>query len=55
LLPGWVTLLEYGSVATAAAIILWHRFVRPTVPAAQRKGRRTGLRTTNLKPKTDNF
>jgi hypothetical protein len=32
LLPGWVTFLEYGSVATAAAIVLWHRLVKPTVP-----------------------
>jgi alpha-1,6-mannosyltransferase len=32
LLPGWVTFLEYGSVATAAAIVLWHRAVKPTVP-----------------------
>ena len=30
LLPGWVLFLEYGSVATAAAIVLWHRVVRPT-------------------------
>jgi alpha-1,6-mannosyltransferase len=29
LLPGWVTLLEYGSVATTGAIILWRRFTRP--------------------------
>jgi hypothetical protein len=33
LLPGWVTFLEYGSVATAAAIVLWHRVVKPTVPS----------------------
>jgi hypothetical protein len=32
LLPGWVTFLEYGSVAAAAAIVLWHRLVKPTVP-----------------------
>ena len=32
LLPGWVTSLEYGSMATAAAIVLWHRFVKPKVP-----------------------
>ena len=30
LLPGWVTLLEYGSVATAGAIILWYRLTRRT-------------------------
>jgi alpha-1,6-mannosyltransferase len=32
LVPGWVTLLEYGSLATAGAIILWRRLTRPTVP-----------------------
>jgi alpha-1,6-mannosyltransferase len=31
LVPGWVTLLEYGSVATAGAIILLRRLKRPTV------------------------
>ena len=30
--PGWVTLLEYGSVATAGAIILLRRLTRPPVP-----------------------
>jgi alpha-1,6-mannosyltransferase len=32
LVPGWVTLLEYGSVATAGAIILLRRLTRPPVP-----------------------
>lgn len=30
-LPGWVMLLEYGSVATAAAVIAVRRFSRPVV------------------------
>jgi alpha-1,6-mannosyltransferase len=30
--PGWVTLLEYGSVATAGAIILWRRLTQPPAP-----------------------
>ncbi len=33
-LPGWVMLLEYGCVATAAAIIAVHRIMRPELPAA---------------------
>ena len=32
LIPGWVTVLEYGSVATAGAIILLRRLTRPAVP-----------------------
>ena len=37
LIPGWILLLEYGSVATAAAIIEFRRFRRPAVtpPAEQ--------------------
>jgi alpha-1,6-mannosyltransferase len=31
LVPGWVMLLEYGSVATAFAIIEFRRFTRPAV------------------------
>jgi hypothetical protein len=31
LVPGWIMLLEYGCVATAAAIILLRRFKRPAV------------------------
>ena len=31
-LPGWVMLLEYGCVATAAAIIALHRITRPAAP-----------------------
>ena len=31
LLPGWVPVLEYGSVATVGAVILWHRLKRRTV------------------------
>jgi alpha-1,6-mannosyltransferase len=34
LLPNWVTLLEYGSVATTAAILLLRRLTRPAVPRA---------------------
>jgi alpha-1,6-mannosyltransferase len=29
--PGWILLLEYGSVAVAGAIIVFRRFTRPTV------------------------
>jgi hypothetical protein len=32
LLPGWVMLLEYGSVAVTAAIILLRRSTRPAEP-----------------------
>jgi alpha-1,6-mannosyltransferase len=32
LLPEWVTLVEYGSVATTGAIILLRRLTRPAVP-----------------------
>ena len=32
LVPGWAMLLEYGSVATAAAILVWHRITRPALP-----------------------
>jgi alpha-1,6-mannosyltransferase len=38
LVPGWVTLLEYGSVATAGAIILWRRLVQPPVPRCPKDG-----------------
>jgi alpha-1,6-mannosyltransferase len=31
LVPGWVTVLEFGSVATAAAIIVFRRFTQPAV------------------------
>jgi alpha-1,6-mannosyltransferase len=31
LVPGWIMLLEYGSVAAAAAIIAFRRFTRPAV------------------------
>jgi alpha-1,6-mannosyltransferase len=34
LLPGWIMLLEYGSVATVAAIVGLRRLTRPAVPAA---------------------
>ena len=30
--PGWIMLLEYGSVATASLIIALHRLARPAVP-----------------------
>ena len=36
LVPGWVTLLEYGSVATAGAIVLWRRLTGPAVPSGGR-------------------
>src|SRR6202795_4426933 len=32
LVPGWIMLLEYGAVATAAAIILLRRITRPAPP-----------------------
>jgi alpha-1,6-mannosyltransferase len=32
LVPGWITLLEYGAVAVAGAIIGWRRLIRPAVP-----------------------
>jgi alpha-1,6-mannosyltransferase len=38
LVPGWVTLYEYGSVATAGAIILWRRLTRPPAPCRPRDG-----------------
>jgi hypothetical protein len=31
-LPGWIVLLEYGSVALTAAILLWRRITRPASP-----------------------
>jgi len=31
-LPGWIMLLEYGSVAAAGAVIGWRRFTRPAQP-----------------------
>jgi alpha-1,6-mannosyltransferase len=30
-LPGWIMLLEYGSVAITAAMIVWRRITRPTI------------------------
>jgi alpha-1,6-mannosyltransferase len=36
LVPGWIMLLEYGSVATAALIIEFHRFTRPAVTRCSR-------------------
>jgi alpha-1,6-mannosyltransferase len=38
LVPAWVTLLEYGSVATAGAIILLRRLTRPPVPRCPKDG-----------------
>jgi hypothetical protein len=38
LVPGWVTLLEYGSVATAGAIIFLRRLTRPPVPRCPKDG-----------------
>jgi hypothetical protein len=34
--PGWIMLLEYGSVAVAAAIITFLRMRRPAAPQAHR-------------------
>ena len=31
LVPAWIVLLEYGSVATAGAVILFRRFARPAI------------------------
>jgi alpha-1,6-mannosyltransferase len=31
LVPGWIMLLEYGAVATAAAMVAFHRFKQPAV------------------------
>jgi alpha-1,6-mannosyltransferase len=31
LLPGWIMILEYGSVAITAAMIVWRRITRPTI------------------------
>jgi alpha-1,6-mannosyltransferase len=31
LLPSWIMLLEYGSVAVAGVIIIWRRLIRPAV------------------------
>jgi alpha-1,6-mannosyltransferase len=41
LLPAWVTPLEYGCLAGAGAVILWHRLVRSMAPrcSTQRLGR----------------
>lgn len=38
LVPGWVTLFEYGSVATAGAVILWRRLRQSPVPGRPRDG-----------------
>lgn len=38
LIPGWVTLLEYGSVATAGAMIWWRRLPRSTAPRYPKDG-----------------
>jgi alpha-1,6-mannosyltransferase len=38
LVPGWVTLVEYGSVATAGAVILWRRLRRSPVSGRPRDG-----------------
>jgi alpha-1,6-mannosyltransferase len=32
LVPGWVMLLEYGSVAVAGAVIVFRRFLRRATP-----------------------
>ncbi|MBV8587140.1 MAG: hypothetical protein JO308_12690 [Verrucomicrobia bacterium] len=46
LVPGWVTLLEYGPVAAAAAIILIRRLTRPTAVSS--------CSTDNRQPVTGN-
>ncbi len=38
LVPGWIMLVEYGSVATASAILGLRRLKRPAVPAAKQPG-----------------
>jgi alpha-1,6-mannosyltransferase len=38
LVPGWATVLEYGSVATAGAIVLLRRLARPPVPRCPKDG-----------------
>jgi alpha-1,6-mannosyltransferase len=38
LVPGWVMLFEYGSVATAGAVILWRRLRQSPVPGRPRDG-----------------
>jgi alpha-1,6-mannosyltransferase len=38
LVPGWVTLFEYGSVAAAGAFILWRRLSRPPAPRCPKDG-----------------
>jgi len=38
--PGWIALLEYGSVAVAATIIVWRRLTRPAVPGYSSARRR---------------
>ncbi len=37
LVPGWIMLLEYGSVAVAGAIILLRRITRPVAPQGSTK------------------
>ncbi|MGA8142856.1 MAG: hypothetical protein WB987_03075 [Candidatus Acidiferrales bacterium] len=44
LVPGWIVLLEYGSVAVAAAIIEFRRFARPAPPHARNESGRTSIR-----------
>jgi alpha-1,6-mannosyltransferase len=38
LVPGWVTVLEYGAVATGGAIIVLRRLTRPAVPRCSTDG-----------------
>jgi alpha-1,6-mannosyltransferase len=52
LLPGWVTLLEYGSVATVGAIIVFLRLSRPgTTRSLTDKVASGRSETSNLKPR----
>jgi alpha-1,6-mannosyltransferase len=37
LVPGWIMLLEYGSVAATGAVIAFHRFTRPAVQFNEEK------------------
>jgi hypothetical protein len=32
LVPGWITVLEYGSITVAAAVIVWRHGIRPVQP-----------------------
>jgi hypothetical protein len=50
LVPGWVILLEYGSVATAAAITVLRRLARPAVPIANQQASMANATEVRLPP-----